>query len=57
MRDACGLKYLYKMFDEEPKGNCVDFYATINLMVKHLHALKQKPTLMHWIGIGDESTL
>lgn len=54
MRDACGLKYLYKMFDEEPKGNCVDFYTTINLMVKHLHALKQKPTLMHWIGIGDE---
>jgi hypothetical protein len=42
------------MFDEEPKGNCVDFYTTINLMVKHLHALKQKPTLMHWIGIGDE---
>ena len=51
LRDACGLKYLYHMFDEVPKGQCVEFYKIINLMVEHLHKLKQKPTLMHWIGI------
>jgi MoaA/NifB/PqqE/SkfB family radical SAM enzyme len=50
LRDVCGLKYLYHMFDEEPGGKCVDFYRTISLMVRHLHKLKQKPTLMHWIG-------
>lgn len=50
LRDVCGLKYLYHMFDEEPSGKCVDFYRTISLMVRHLHKLKQKPTLMHWIG-------
>lgn len=50
LRDACGLKYLYHMFDEKPKGTCVDFYKTIDLMVKHLHELKKKPTLLHWVG-------
>ena len=50
LRDVCGLKYLYRMFGEEPKGNCVEFYKIISLMVRHLHTLKQKPTLMHWIG-------
>lgn len=48
---ACGLKYLYKMFDETPKGNCVEFYKVIDLMVKHLSKLKQEKTFMHWIGI------
>ena len=50
LRDVCGLKYLYKMFDEEPKGGCVEFYKTISLMVRHLHKLKQQPTLLHWVG-------
>jgi sulfatase maturation enzyme AslB (radical SAM superfamily) len=49
-RDLCGLKYLYHMFDEEPKGDCVEFYKIISLMVSHLHKLKQQPTLLHWIG-------
>ena len=53
VKAACGLKYLYKMFDEEPKGNCVEFYKIINLMVKHLHKLKTKNTLMHWIGYEE----
>lgn len=53
LRDACGLKYLYHMFEEEPSGKCVDFYKTISLMVRHLHKLKQQPTLMHWIGIDE----
>jgi len=53
-RPNCGLKYLYKMFDETPKGACVDFYATIDVMVKHLHKLKQKPSLLHWIGYDDK---
>ncbi len=52
-RDACGLKYLYKMFDETPSGACIEFYKIINLMVAHLHELKKKPTLMHWIGINE----
>lgn len=55
IKAACGLKYLYKLFDEQPQGNCVQFYKTINLMVNHLGKLKQHPTLMHSIGIKDES--
>jgi hypothetical protein len=53
-RQNCGLKYLYKMFDQEPKGACIDFYATIDLMVKHLHKLKQKTSLLHWVGYDDK---
>jgi MoaA/NifB/PqqE/SkfB family radical SAM enzyme len=53
-RQNCGLKYLYKMFDQEPKGACVDFYATIDLMVKHLYKLKQKTSLLHWVGYDDK---
>jgi len=53
-RANCGLKYLYKMFNETPKGSCVDFYATIDVMVKHLYKLKQKPSLLHWIGYEDK---
>lgn len=49
----CGLKYLYKMFDETPKGNCIKFYQTINVLVKHASKLNQKPTLLHWIGIDE----
>ena len=52
-KSTCGLKYLYAMFDEEPQGKCIEFYGIIDLMVKHLHKLKQQPTLMHWIGIDE----
>jgi sulfatase maturation enzyme AslB (radical SAM superfamily) len=54
MREGCGLKYLYKMFGEEPKGSCVEFYKVVNLMVKHLYKLKKQPTLMHWLGYEDD---
>ena len=50
VKSGCGLKYLYAMFDEEPKGNCVEFYKIIDLMVRHLYKLRQHNTLMHWIG-------
>ena len=53
MKSACGLKYLYAMFDETPKGKCIEFYRIINLMVKHLHKLKKQTSLMHWIGYDD----
>ena len=53
-KPLCGLKYLYAMFEEEPKGKCVEFYQIVSLMVKHLHTLKKKTSLMHWIGIGDD---
>lgn len=52
-RSSCGLKYLYPMFGEVPKGNCVEFYKIIDLMVKHLHKLKTKNTLLHWIGYDE----
>ena len=52
-RQYCGLKYLYKMFDEEPKGNCVKFYQTINVLVKHMNKLNNKPSLLHWVGIDE----
>ena len=52
-RSSCGLKYLYSMFGEEPKGSCVEFYKIIDLMVKHLFKLRKKPTLMHWIGYDE----
>jgi len=52
MRSSCGLKYIYYDFGGTPQDHgCVEFYKTINLMVAHLHKLKEKPTLMHWIGI------
>jgi len=51
----CGLKYLYKEFGETPKGQCVEFYQIINVLVKHLYKLKTKNSLLHWIGYaGDE---
>lgn len=50
LKSSCGLKYLYKMFDETPQGNCVEFYKIIDLMVQHLAKLKTQPTLLHWIG-------
>ena len=53
-RDLCGLKYLYKIFDEHPKGNCAQFYRIINAMVKHLYKLKTKQSLLNWVGYhGD----
>jgi MoaA/NifB/PqqE/SkfB family radical SAM enzyme len=50
-RDQCGLKFLYKEFDKTPQGNCKTFYQMLNIAIKHSQKLRQKPSLMHWIGI------
>ncbi len=50
-RDQCGLKFLYKEFEKTPQGNCRTFYQMLNIAIKHSQKLRQKPTLMHWIGI------
>ena len=54
MKAACGLKYLYKMFDEEPKGNCKKFYKYLNFATFHLMKMKDKKTMLEWIGIKDD---
>ena len=54
-RPNCGLKYLYKMFGEEPEGSCVRFYSIVDLMVRHVWKLKQKPSIFHWVGIDERA--
>ena len=53
-RPSCGLKYLYKLFDTQPKGNCVNFYQIIDFSIKHMDKIKQKPNLIEWIGITED---
>ena len=50
---TCGLKYLYYMFDEEPKGNCVKFYRYLDAAIKHNTALLEEKTLLHHIGFEN----
>jgi radical SAM protein with 4Fe4S-binding SPASM domain len=50
-KNSCGLKYLYKMFDEEPKGSCVLFYKMIDASVAYAYKLQQKDSVFEWIGI------
>jgi sulfatase maturation enzyme AslB (radical SAM superfamily) len=52
-RPSCGLKYMYKMFDEEPKGNCKTFYQIMDFAIMHSDKLKQKKNLVEWVGITD----
>jgi radical SAM protein with 4Fe4S-binding SPASM domain len=49
-REMCGLKYLYKAFDKEPEGACVEFYKMLKIVILHAQKLKQQNTLLHWIG-------
>lgn len=51
--DKCGIKYLYAMFDMDPhdKESCKTFYEMIDVAIKHVQKMHQKPTLFHWIGI------
>lgn len=51
MRSQCGLKYLYKKFDQVPAGNCKTFYTMMYLAIKHSQKLQTHPTLMHSIGV------
>jgi MoaA/NifB/PqqE/SkfB family radical SAM enzyme len=48
-KSLCGLKYFYAMFALEPGVKCVNFYQIIDLTAQHLHQLKQKPSLLHWV--------
>lgn len=52
-RPSCGLKYLYKMFDEQPKGNCKYFYQIMNIAIMHIDRLKEKRNLVEWVGITE----
>jgi len=50
-KNSCGLKYLYKMFDEEPGGSCVLFYQMIDTAVAYAYKLQQKDSVFEWVGI------
>ena len=50
-REMCGLKYLYKAFDKVPEGSCVEFYKMLKMVILHAQKIKEKNSLMHWIGI------
>lgn len=50
VREECGIKYLYKLFDRTPSGNCKKFYEIINNVVKYNNDLKKKPTVWHWVN-------
>ena len=50
-KDSCGLKYLYKMFDEQPQGSCVMFYKMLDASVGFAYKLQQKENVFEWVGI------
>lgn len=50
VREECGIKYLYKLFDRTPSGNCKKFYEIINNVVKYNNEIKKKPTVWHWVN-------
>lgn len=51
-RDACGLKFLYGMFDIDPSDSkCAQFYQMLSVVIKHAQKLKQRPSFFHWVGI------
>lgn len=50
-REHCGLKFLYKIFDKRPVGNCVQFYQMLTIVIKHAQKLRQKRSILEWVGI------
>jgi len=44
---------LYFLFDEKPKGSCVQFYKIIDFVTLHLTQLKTKKNLLEWVGIDE----
>jgi sulfatase maturation enzyme AslB (radical SAM superfamily) len=50
-KDSCGLKYLYKMFDREPGGNCVTFYKMVDTAIAYCYKLQKKDSVFEWVGI------
>ena len=50
---SCGLKYLYHLFEETPKGACKEFYRYMDYAIMHLAKLNEQKSLLHHIGIKD----
>ena len=50
-KNSCGLKYLYKMFNESPGDSCVLFYKMIDTAVAYSYKLQQKDSVFEWVGI------
>ena len=53
-QSSCGLKYLYKLFDKYPEGNCKKFYTYVDYIIMHNAKLNQKKTLLEWVGIKQD---
>jgi sulfatase maturation enzyme AslB (radical SAM superfamily) len=49
-RHNCGIKYLYKMFDEQPRDKCALFYKVIEATVDYTVKIKAKKGFYNWIG-------
>lgn len=49
VRPDCGIKYLYKMFGKEPRGNCVPFYKSVNAVVDYTSRLNTKDNFRDWV--------
>lgn len=50
---SCGLKYMYKLFDEQPKGSCKQFYTFMDYAIFHNAKLHEKKNLIEWVGIDE----
>lgn len=51
-RGVCGLKFLHRLFDEEPaQAKCVEFYQVMEVIIKHTQKLRQKHNFFEWVGI------
>jgi MoaA/NifB/PqqE/SkfB family radical SAM enzyme len=53
-RPSCGLKYLYYMFEEYPKGNCKEFYTYIDWAIMHVTKLRSRDNLIEWVGVQED---
>lgn len=49
--NVCGLKYLFKAFDREPRPEkCEEFYKRLTLLTLHAQRINQKKSLAHWVA-------
>ena len=48
----CGIKYLYKMFEQKPEGKCEQFYKTLNAITEHYGILSGYNNLV--LAVKDE---
>jgi len=49
-RSDCGIKYLYKLFNREPNGNCVSFYKIMKSSVEYASKLPTKQGFHSWVS-------